>query len=58
MTFVRTAFAIVAVTTGALTTFAWAAKDVQHDGHHRAATGAVQSAQAAPGNPATRTIGR
>jgi hypothetical protein len=52
MTFVRTALAIAALTTGALTTFAWAANDAQHDGHHPAATGAVQTAQATPGNPA------
>jgi len=52
MTSVRTALSIAALTTATLATSAWAADDGQHDSHHPAATGAVQLAQAAPGNPA------
>ena len=52
MTFVRTFFSIAALTTATLVTSAWAANDEQHDSHHPAATGAVQIAQAATGNPA------
>ena len=52
MTSVRTALSIAALTTATLATSAWAADDGQHDSHHPAATGAVQFAQAAPGNPA------
>lgn len=52
MKFVRTAFSIAALTTATLATSAGAASDEQHDSHHPAATGAVQIAQAAPGNPA------
>jgi len=51
MTFLRTALSIAALTTATLATSAWAANDQQHDSHHPAATGAVQIAQATPGNP-------
>ncbi len=52
MTFVRTLLSITALSTAALATSAWAATDDPHDSHHPAATGAIQLAQAAPGNPA------
>ena len=52
MTFLRTAFSIAALTTATLATSPGSANDGQHDSHHPAATGAVQIAQAAPGNPA------
>lgn len=52
MAFVRTLLSITALTTATLATSAWAATDDQHFTHHPAATGAVQIAQAAPGNPA------
>ncbi len=52
MTFVRTLLSITALTTAALATSAGAATDGPHDSHHPAAAGAVQIAQAAPGNPA------
>ena len=52
MTFLRTALSISALTTATLAAPAWAANDGQHDSHHPAAAGAVQIAQAAPGNPA------
>lgn len=52
MTFIRTLLSTAALTTAALATSAWAATDDQHENHHPAATGAVQIAQAAPGNPA------
>ena len=57
MTFLRTAFSIAALATATLAASAWAASDGQHDSHHPAATGAVQIAQAAPGNPAMSTGG-
>ena len=57
MTFLRTAFSIAALTTATLAASAWAANDGQHDSHHPAAAGAVQIAQAAPGNPAMGTGG-
>jgi len=52
MTFLRTAFSIAALTTATLATSAGAANDGQQESHHPAATGAVQIAQATPGNPA------
>ena len=52
MTFLRTAFSVAALTTVTLATSAGAANDGQQDRHLPAATGAVQIAQAAPGNPA------
>jgi len=52
MTFVRTLLSITALTTATLATSAWAATDEQYDSHLPVATGAVQIAQAAPGNPA------
>jgi hypothetical protein len=57
MTFLRTALSISALTTATLAASAWAANDGQHDSHHPAAAGAVQIAQAAPGNPAMGTGG-
>ena len=57
MTFLRTALSIAALTTATLAASAWAANDGQHDSHHPAAAGAVQIAQAAPGNPAMGTGG-
>jgi hypothetical protein len=52
MTFLRTALSVAALTTATLATSAGVANDGQHDSHHPAATGAVQIAQTAPGNPA------
>jgi hypothetical protein len=51
MTFVRTLFAIAALTSTSLATSAWAATDDQHDSHHPATTSAVQVAQASAGGP-------